>query len=220
MDEVRAIAARAQVLKSGGVEESSGISISAWHDGPFYCGIGRAPDSRKVYCEVGLLGEPFRQIIRRRKLEYERNKNVELPEYSFGRPKPLKHDFQVSGETGEGRVLRGIAVAPGKASGTARIIMDPRHYSSLEPGEVLVVPVTDAAWTPLFVGASALVVDVGGPLSHGSIVAREPGIPAVVNVIKGTRVIRDGDKVTVDGSKGEVYVRPRIRPEERGQPRV
>jgi pyruvate,water dikinase len=67
---------------------------------------------------------------------------------------------------------------------------------------VLVAPVTDAAWTPLFLTAAALVVDIGGPLSHGATVARELGLPAVVNVKDGTKRIRDGQRITVDGREG------------------
>ncbi len=193
MEEVQKIASMAQDLKDKLKYDRAGTGF----DG----GIGG-----EIRREFSLAREPLDELIRKRKLEYERNKKVQLPEYSLGRPKPVRRDVEISEESGRRRVLRGIAVAPGKASGRARIIMDPRERSLVQPGEILVVPVTDAAWTPLFVGAKALVVDVGGPLSHGSIVAREIGIPAVVNVINGTRIIRDGDFITVDGSRGEVYV--------------
>jgi pyruvate,water dikinase len=76
----------------------------------------------------------------------------------------------------------------------------------LAPGEILVAPVTDVAWTPMFLHAAGLVVEVGGPLSHGSIVAREFGIPAVTAVAGATRRIRSGDRVRVDGSRGVVAV--------------
>ena len=77
---------------------------------------------------------------------------------------------------------------------------------TIEPGEILVAPVTDAGWTPLFVAAAGIVVDVGGTLSHGSTVAREYGLPAVVNVKHGTRMIRTGQTNTVDGSRGVVLL--------------
>ncbi len=67
---------------------------------------------------------------------------------------------------------------------------------------------TDAAWTPLFVTAKAIVVDVGGPLSHGSIVAREFGIPCVLNVGVASRIIKTGQVITVDGTQGKVYLHP------------
>ena len=75
---------------------------------------------------------------------------------------------------------------------------------NVEPGEVLVCPFTDAAWTPLFFDAAAVVMDLGGPLSHGATVAREYGLPAVANVKIGTRLIQDGAEITVDGAAGEV----------------
>ena len=73
----------------------------------------------------------------------------------------------------------------------------------IRPGEVLVAPVTDVGWTPLFLLAAGLVVDIGGPLSHGSIVAREYGLPSVVNVKVATRLVRTGQTITVNGSTGE-----------------
>ena len=76
----------------------------------------------------------------------------------------------------------------------------------MEPGEILVAPVTDAGWTPLFALASGLVVNLGSALSHGSTVAREYGLPAVVNVTNATKVIRTGDLITVNGSAGTVAI--------------
>lgn len=76
----------------------------------------------------------------------------------------------------------------------------------MEPGEILVAPVTDAGWTPLFLTAAGLVVDVGGILSHGSIVAREYGIPGVINVKIATEVIKNGQEIIVDGDQGEVRI--------------
>jgi len=142
--------------------------------------------------------------VARRRAEYERNKTVVLPEYSKGKPKPLKPEELAA--CGDVEVLTGIAVSPGKVTGKARVITDPRSNARIEPGEILIAPVTDAAWTPLFVTASAIVVDVGGPLSHGSIVAREYGIPGVLNVGTATRMIKTGQVVTVDGDEGKVYL--------------
>jgi len=139
----------------------------------------------------------------RRRAEEERNKRVVLPETFKGRPKPLRPGQQ---RLPEGRVLRGIAVSPGRVTGRARVIIDPRIDATIEPGEILVAPVTDAGWTPLFVAAAAIVVDVGGTLSHGSTVAREYGLPAVVNVKHGTRMIRTGQTITVDGTQGLVIL--------------
>ena len=144
-----------------------------------------------------------RGLIARRREEEERNKRVALPETFRGRPKPLRPDQQ---RLPESRILRGIAVSPGRVTGRARVITDPRVDATIEPGEILVAPVTDAGWTPLFVAAAAVVVDVGGTLSHGSTVAREYGLPAVVNVKHGTRMIRTGQTITVDGTAGVVLL--------------
>jgi phosphohistidine swiveling domain-containing protein len=141
--------------------------------------------------------------IERRKAEAERNQRVALPETFKGRPKPLRpEELSVPA----GRILRGIAVSPGRVTGRARVILDPRRDGAIEPGEILVAPVTDAGWTPLFVAAAGIVVDVGGSLSHGSTVAREYGLPAVVNVKHGTRLIRTGQTITVDGTHGLVIL--------------
>ncbi len=74
------------------------------------------------------------------------------------------------------------------------------------PGGILVAPFTDPGWTPYFLSAAGIVMDLGGQLSHGSIVARELGIPAVVNVGPATRIIRTGQLVRVDGNRGEVTI--------------
>jgi pyruvate,water dikinase len=81
--------------------------------------------------------------------------------------------------------------------------MDPVG-AHLEPGEILVAPSTDPGWTPLFMTAGALVMEMGGVISHGAVVAREYGIPAVVGVPDATTVLRDGQSITVDGAAGPV----------------
>lgn len=146
--------------------------------------------------------EDMRPRILRRRAEEERNRRVLLPESFSGRPLPL----QTRPKRPIGGQLRGIAVSPGRYTGPARVVLDPRRSPEIQAGDVLVAPVTDAGWTPLFIAAGALVVDVGGPLSHGSTVAREYGLPAVVNVKEGTRRIRTGQRITVDGDRGIVYI--------------
>ena len=105
-----------------------------------------------------------------------------------------------------GQRLTGISGCPGVARGRARVILDPSDPTALEPGDVLVAPLTDPAWTPLFVPASAVIVNVGAMLSHAVIVSRELGIPSVVSVTDATRRIPDGALVEVDGSKGTVTI--------------
>jgi pyruvate,water dikinase len=98
----------------------------------------------------------------------------------------------------------GIAVSPGNASGSARIVLTPTDAAHLRQGDILVAPSTDPGWTPLFLRASAIVMETGGFLSHGAIVAREYGIPAVANVPGILKALHDGEPITVDGSTGRV----------------
>jgi pyruvate,water dikinase len=105
-----------------------------------------------------------------------------------------------SGEPG----LRGIAASPGRVTGPVRVIRSASEFDRLQPGDVLVAPITTPAWTPLFATAAAVVTDTGGVASHSSIVAREYGIPAVVGTGDATRRLRDGQIVTVDGAAGLV----------------
>ena len=104
--------------------------------------------------------------------------------------------------------LTGLAVSAGVVTGRARVILRSDTSERIEPGEILIAPFTDPGWTPYFLPAAGLVTDMGGMLSHGSIVAREYGLPAVVNVERATLVIKTGMVVRVDGNKGEVTVAP------------
>jgi pyruvate,water dikinase len=99
--------------------------------------------------------------------------------------------------------LVGTAASAGVYEGRVRVVFDP-HEAKLEPGEVLVAPGTDPAWTPLFLSAGALVMEIGGMISHGSVVAREYGIPAVVGVAGATQQLHTGQRVRVDGDNGQV----------------
>jgi pyruvate,water dikinase len=101
--------------------------------------------------------------------------------------------------------LAGLGASAGVVEGIAKVVLDP-SVDILHAGEILVAPFTDPGWTPLFVHAAGLVCDVGGMMTHGSVVAREYGIPAVVGVTSGTRRIRSGQLLRVDGSRGIVEI--------------
>jgi phosphohistidine swiveling domain-containing protein len=105
----------------------------------------------------------------------------------------------------EGPTLRGVGASGGRARGTARVVLDPAR-DGFEPGDILVARSTDPGWTALFAIAGALVLERGGILSHGAIVAREFGVPAVVGVEGATRRLRGGERVSVDGDTGEVVI--------------
>ncbi len=105
-----------------------------------------------------------------------------------------------------GDVLTGIGASAGRVTAIARVLSGPADFARLQPGEVLVASITTPAWTSLFARAGAVVTDIGGPLSHSSIVAREYGIPAVLGTAVATRRITDGQQITVDGDQGRVYL--------------
>ncbi len=106
----------------------------------------------------------------------------------------------------EGNQLKGIAASPGRVTGTARVIHGPSEFGEMRQGDILVARITTPAWTPLFTLASGVVTDVGGPLSHSSIVAREYHIPAVLGTGAATERLQSGKRITVDGDKGTVTV--------------
>jgi pyruvate,water dikinase len=103
-------------------------------------------------------------------------------------------------------VLTGQCASPGTAEGRVRIVLDPATANDLEPGDILVAPYTDPAWTPLFPLAGAVVVEVGSFLSHAGTVAREYGIPCLVDVIDCTSRLREGQRVRVFASEGRLEV--------------
>ncbi|MFN3214956.1 MAG: PEP-utilizing enzyme [Acidimicrobiales bacterium] len=105
-----------------------------------------------------------------------------------------------------GTVLQGVPGCAGIVRGTARVVLDPTDPMALEPGDILVAPLTDPAWTPLFMAAGGVVVDVGGQISHSIIVSRELGLPCVVSVTNGTRLIPDGAQIEVNGDTGQITI--------------
>ena len=112
-----------------------------------------------------------------------------------------------AGSNGGAGRLSGTPASAGTITARARVILDPQG-AHLEPGEILVAPSTDPGWTPLFLTAGGLVMEMGGPNSHGAVVAREYGIPAVVGVPDATSRIATGHSITVDGAAGTVTPAP------------
>jgi rifampicin phosphotransferase len=152
--------------------------------------------------EAALAGRDFRAVVAARRLEYEREV----------RRRTLPHVLLSDGTEpaiGAGRTdlpsgaLAGTPASAGTVTAPARVVLDPVG-AHLEPGEVLVAPSTDPGWTPLFLTAGGLVMEMGGANSHGAMVAREYGIPAVVGVPGATTRIDSGDTITVDGAAGTV----------------
>jgi phosphoenolpyruvate synthase/pyruvate phosphate dikinase len=113
----------------------------------------------------------------------------------------------VPGEGGqEGDKLKGVAASAGRVTGIACVLHGPEDFDQMQQGGILVAKMTTPAWTPLFAMACGVVTDIGGPLSHGSIVAREYGIPAVLGTAAATRIIQSGQQITVDGDAGFVIL--------------
>ena len=103
--------------------------------------------------------------------------------------------------------LVGLAVSAGVIEGRARVLLDMAE-ADLEAGDILVTAFTDPSWTPLFVSIKGLVTEVGGLMTHGAVIAREYGLPAVVGVENATRLIRDGQRIRVHGTDGYVEILP------------
>jgi phosphohistidine swiveling domain-containing protein len=146
----------------------------------------------------------------RDRIAFRRSKNAEyagfeLPERWTGSPVPQRIASRPDDNRPDAVVL-GVAVSPGVVEGRARIVHDPFGDVDFEPGDILVCETTDPSWVVLFQLASAVVIDVGGAMSHGAIVARELGIPAVINTRDGTRIIKDGARIRVDGAAGRVDI--------------
>jgi pyruvate,water dikinase len=112
------------------------------------------------------------------------------------------------GKKGKGETLKGVAASPGQVTASACVVHGPEDFAQMNTGDVLVAALTTPAWTPLFARAAAVVTDIGGPLSHGSIVAREYGIPAVLGTAEATKRIQSGQTISVDGSSGQVILFP------------
>jgi pyruvate,water dikinase len=139
--------------------------------------------------------------VQRRRLEYERNQALPEPPTTFVGFPPAD-----AGVASTWKRLRGLAASRGVAEGRVRILRDSSQAANFEPGEVLVVAAADTGWAPLFLAASGVVTELGGPLSHAAIILREYGVPAVVNVMNVTRSLRDGDLVRIDGDAGTVEI--------------
>ncbi len=165
---------------------------------------------------LAYLADPASMVstIEQRRADYETLKGLQPP-FAFdtsaigGAPPPISSWLPRRTESDQaisGAVLSGAAGAPGVATGNARVILDPSDPSAMQPGDVLVAPLTDPSWTPLFVSAAAVVVEVGAAMSHSMIVSRELGIPCVVGVKDATLRIPDGAELTVDGVAGTVTI--------------
>ncbi len=149
-----------------------------------------------------------REIVAKRRERRAYYETLQIPAAWLGNPEavPLSADHEHAGE-----LLEGVGASPGVVEGVVRVVTNPAD-DEIEPGEILVAPVTDPSWASVMFISAALIVDIGGALSHAAIVARELGVPCVVNTKNGSRVLRTGDLVRVDGSTGRVQIVTRAEP--------
>ncbi|AOT03230.1 PEP/pyruvate-binding domain-containing protein [Arthrobacter sp. U41] len=157
----------------------------------------------------GLAGKPLHNVVAQRRDDYARElgrRHIPRVLLSDG-TEPEALQAAAGADAGPPGVLTGTPASAGTVSAAARVILEPQG-AHLEPGEILVAPSTDPGWTPLFLTAGGLVMEMGGPNSHGAVVAREYGIPAVVGVPDATSLIITGHRITVDGAAGTVVPVP------------
>lgn len=174
---------------------------------------GRLADQNDIFfleieeLQSGSLWDPgndLRALTAGRRPLYEQNLKITPPAVIVGRFDPGR--FVPDAVDRGTKLFHGLGVSAGTATGRARVILRSDANERVQPGEILVAPFTDPGWTPYFLAAAGIVMDMGGTLSHGSIVAREYGIPAVVNVGPATQIIRTGQWLEVDADRGVVKV--------------
>jgi rifampicin phosphotransferase len=171
--------------------------------------LGRLPDVDLVFFftheELGRLAHgPQSALARRaehRRRLHPRKIALEFPRVCTGKPVPLS---AVEGDAQGGDVMQGMPLSRGVAMGPARVVRSPDEAAAMQPGEILVTPFTDVGWTPYFGRAAGLATEVGSVLSHGAVVAREYGLPAIAGLPGVTRRFKTGDVLRLDGNTGEL----------------
>ncbi|MFD1600620.1 phosphoenolpyruvate synthase [Halobellus rarus] len=195
-------------------KHGAGYFFTAWHEVLREAGelltsngvLSTAEDVwflRKEELSNLLSGESIDVDINARRSAYQRHISIDAPPVLTSDGESLRGDIERE-EIPEGALV-GTGVSDGTVEGVARVVRDPSE-ESIEKGEILVAPSSDPGWTPLFLNAAGVVVEVGGQMSHGSLVAREYGIPAVVAVQDATRQIQTGQRIRIDGSTGFVEI--------------
>ena len=146
----------------------------------------------------------WKALVAERRAVYEReSRRRQVPRLLVSDGRAFYEGVGASTDTSD--LITGSPVSPGVVEGVVHVVFDP-HETQLAPGEILVCPGTDPAWTPLFMAAGGLITEVGGMMTHGSVVAREYGIPAVVGVHQATSRLKSGQKVRVDGTTGKISI--------------
>jgi pyruvate,water dikinase len=142
----------------------------------------------------------WRGLVAARRAERERNAQMEAPDTIVGTG-PAQTQLEMDDSS---NILTGLPISPGCAEGPARLVRSPNDRARVKPGDILVVPVIDPGMAPLFGLAAGVVAEMGGTLSHGAIIVREYGLPAVTNVAGIMRLVRDDERIAVDAVRGEI----------------
>lgn len=145
----------------------------------------------------------WKRLVASRRAEWARHAGAEVPDVVTGRT-VRSQAGEGAPAAGAGEALKGMPISAGYAEGPVRLIRSPQDLQKVTSGEILVLPVIDPGMAPLLGLAAGLVIEMGGMLSHGAIIAREYGVPAIANVRQATRLLKDGDRVAVDATAGEV----------------
>jgi len=195
--------------------------VLLWPVGDALVQAGRLNQARDIFflslpeVHSALDGADYRSIVHERRAQYGKEgarRHVPLVLLSDGTEPAIAPAASSAGA----ELLKGTPASPGWITAPARVILDP-HNAQLGRGEILVAPSTDPGWTPLFLTAGGLVMEMGGAMSHGAIVAREYGIPAVVGVAGAIERIHSGQSITVDGSMGTITLAPEQTTSERAE---
>jgi pyruvate,water dikinase len=153
----------------------------------------------------------LRKLVRDRQREYERLACLEVPNLVLETEdgiRPIHSEPQITATEEDGLVLRGQPVSSGMVEGEVRVVRRPDEAIGVEPGTILVLPVVGPSWGPLYSVAGGLIIEMGGNLSHGAILAREYGLPAVTNIPGATRALRSGDRVFLNANTGIIWRAP------------
>ncbi len=148
-------------------------------------------------------GENLHQKVRQNREEYRRNmQRVSVPRLMTSTGETLYSPIEDESDV----AYRGTPVSPGSCEGVVKVLRDPREGDKLKQGDILITVATNPGWTPLFMIIGGLIMETGGPISHGSVVAREYGIPAVVGVKEATTRFKDGQIVRINGETGRIEI--------------
>jgi len=151
----------------------------------------------------GFVDQVPQRVARRRSQFQQDSQLTSIPPVVYGNTPPAVLDFSFGPPLQQ---LRGIGASPGQAIGQVKVLRNLQAIPGIDRNTILVVPYTDAGWAPLLARAGGLIAEVGGRLSHGAIVAREYGIPAVMEITNATQRLQDGQQVHIDGQQGTVDI--------------